>query len=100
MHATRRDAALEERGRVAVFFRFRFTDVCDILSFLIYRRLRYSFVSDLRTPADFLYFRPAFCQRACSSANVSPASLPVNESVQEPAVPPTFRQRACQRVYQ
>jgi hypothetical protein len=81
---------------MAVSYRFFwFTHACELPSFLIYARLRYSFVSDLRTPTDFLYFRSTFCQRACSSANVSPASLPVNESVQEPTVLPTFCLRAC-----
>jgi len=46
MHATRRDAALEERGRVAVFFRF----------FNLRTPANYLRFSNLRTSAIFFRF--------------------------------------------
>jgi hypothetical protein len=130
---------------VAVFFCFRSIDVCGILSFLTYARLRYSFVfdlrepalllthtcgsplfsihallptslwysfvSDLRMPAIFFRFRPTpacelsvclqrVCQQDCGSVNEPATSLRYPfvfdlRSTNEPAVPPTFCQRAC-----
>jgi hypothetical protein len=54
--------------------------VCELPSFLIYVRLRYSFVSNLRTPADSLLFSIYVIDEPADKTIKEPINRTANES--------------------